>query len=324
MEKTICRLPIQNSLRSGSLSDLQRFSYSKLSTFTQCPMKYDLKYNQGNYDQPDAIHLDLGNILHKVLEIKYRGIIEKQEVPVEELIRISKEGVQEETEKDKGKCIIGISEIMEKFGFEKFVEVNEKSNLSYTDKLDTFYNYLANDKLNDEWKPFAVEQHFDFEYEGKAILNGFIDRIDINQKGELRVVDYKSSNKVFDDKELTTPLQMVIYAFACERLFGKIPVEFQYDMILLGQKQLACSKGYYNRGVKKLNKILDEIKEFESKNKWKPKPTPLCHWCEFSNTNPNATFYLQDLCEYYCLWTPDKKTFEKNKEYKEDEFDFDF
>lgn len=311
-------------MRSDDLSKIQRFSYSKLNTFIQCPMKYKLKYVDGNYESTAAIHLDIGNLLHKVLEIKYRNIIEGRENDYQELIEICTNGIAEETEKDKGKYIVGLDQIKNKFGHQKFVEVDRKSNLSYEEKLKTFYDYLINDDIG-TWKPFVVEQHFEFNYEDRAILNGFIDRIDINENGELRVVDYKSSNKVFDNKDLTTPLQMFIYALACEHLFGKRPVEYQYDMILLGEKQNACTKGYYNRGVKKLNKVLDEISEYEDNGNWKPKPTPLCHWCDFSETNPTAAFHLQDLCEYYCLWTPAKKTFEKNKEFAvKDDFEFDF
>ena len=304
------------------MSNLPKFSYSKLATFVQCPMKYKYKYVDGNYVQSDAIHLDLGNLLHKVLEIKYRNIIEGIPNDYAYLKEVYLKGIAEDTDKDKGNFIIGVNAIKEKFGEDTFIEVNTKSNLSYEDKLETFLHYLEQDSIGD-WKPLAVEINFNFEYEGKVILNGFIDRIDINDKGELRVVDYKSSNKVYEDKDLTTPLQMFIYALACENIFGKTPIEFMYDMILLGEKQLACTKGYYKRGLKKLNKILDSIFEVEKSGLYAPKATPLCHWCDYSITNPNAPFYSQDLCNYYSLWTPDNKTFKVNRKFEEkDEFEF--
>lgn len=304
------------------IEGLPRFSYSRLNTFIQCPMKYKLKYVDGNYDQADAIHLDIGNIIHKVLEIKYRNIIENKENDYALLKEILLNGVSEETEKDKGKFINGTSQIMHKYGMDNFSDVNEKSGLSYNDKLESFNNYLVNDDIG-AWKPFKVEQPFEFVFEDRVVFTGFIDRIDINDQGELRVVDYKTSNKVYQQKDLNTPLQMVIYALACEKLFDKTPIEFQYDLVLLGEKQQACTKGYYNRGIKKISKTLDEVIECEQSGIYKPKPTPLCHWCEFSNTNPNQPFYFEGMCEYYSLWTPDCKTFEKNKEFiVDDELDF--
>jgi hypothetical protein len=278
-------------------------------------MKYDLKYIQKNYESTDAIHLDMGNILHKALEIKYRNVIDGKDNAVFELKEIIENGIAEETEKDKGNFIQGLKQIKDKYGENTFNEINEKSNLSYNDKLSTFFNYLEHDQLEDDWKPFKVEFDFEFIFGDKALINGFIDRVDINSNGDLRVVDYKSSNKVYQHKDLTTPLQMVIYALACENEFGRIPIEYQYDMILLGDKQQACTKGFYKRGTTKLSKILDDIKECEETGIFKPKPTPLCHWCEFSQTNPGIPFYFEGLCEYYSLWTPENRTFEKNKEY---------
>ena len=281
-------------------------------------MKFYLKYIQGNYVPSDAIHLDLGNLLHKALEIKYRNVIEGKETDFTQLLEMIQTGIKEETEKGSDE-IAGINKLIDKYGYETFAEINAKSNLSYNQKLETFYTYLVNDRLEEDWKPLAVELPFEFVYEDRIILHGFIDRIDINSKGEIRVVDYKSSNKVFEHKDLTTPLQMFIYTLACEQIYNKTPVSHVYDMILLGEKQNACTKGYYKRAKKKLDKILQSIDEDMLNGLYKPKPTPLCHWCDYSKSNPSAPFYTEDLCEYYSLWTPDNKTFETNKKFGEKE-----
>jgi hypothetical protein len=157
---------------------------------------------------------------------------------------------------------------------------------------------------------------FEFIYEDRCIFKGFIDRIDINSNGELRVVDYKTSNAPYDEKKLTTPLQMVIYTIACQSLYNKTPIEHRYDFIFLGTSQNACSKGYLKRGMKKINKLLDEVGECLEKDEYPPKPTPLCHWCSFSKTCPDSEQKFH-LCEYYSLWTPYEKTFDVNKKYGE-------
>lgn len=285
-------------------------------------MKFYLKYILGNYVSSDAIHLDLGNLLHKALEIKYRDRIEGVPTDFDELINMIYAGIQEDTDKDKGKLILGLNALRGKYSNNSFTNIDPKSNLSYDQKLEGFFDYLVHDQLEEGWSPFVVEQHFDFVYEDRVRLNGFIDRIDINEDGELRVVDYKSSNKVFEHKDLTSPLQMFIYTLACEEMYGKTPVSHIYDMVLLGEKQLACTKGYYNRAKKKLNKILDSIDEDTITGTFKPKATPLCHWCDFSKTNPAAPFYTEDLCEYYSLWKPDRKTFEVNKVFEAEKLEF--
>lgn len=296
-------------------TELDKYSYSRLNTFIQCPMKYDLKYNKGNYTEESQLHLELGNILHKALEVKYRNIINNEEINYNLLKNIIENGVSEETDKDKGRFLKGISQIKETYGESAFYEVSKKSGLTYDEKMGIFYDYLEDDK-KDDWMPIHVELPFTFIFDNRAIIEGFIDRIDQNSRGELRVVDYKSSDKVFDQKDLTTPLQMVVYALACEAMFGKFPVEYMYDLILLGEIQQAGTKGFIERGIKKIHKVLDEIEWCKALNEWKPKATPLCWWCEFSGHNENNPWYTGGLCDYYLLWTPDNKTFEKNNEYK--------
>lgn len=311
----VCIMNINLKLGADLMKDLPRFSYSSLNTFIQCPMRYKLKYIDDNKSATEALHLELGNILHKTLETKYRNVIDGKSTNYNELIHILENGIAEDTGKDKGRFLNGLKQLREKYGNELFEEVDVKSGLSYNDKLETFLEYMKSDVGTDEWKPIAVEQPFEFVFEDKAIFHGFIDRIDQNKNGDLRVVDYKSSNKLFNDKDLITPLQMVIYALACKTIYNKIPVEYQYDMILLGEKQYVVSKGFLERGIKKIQKILDDMEWCLAIDEWIPKPSPLCYWCEFSETNPNTEWYTKGLCEYYCLWTPDARTFKRNKEY---------
>lgn len=68
------------------------------------------------------------------------------------------------------------------------------------------------------------------------------------------------------------------------------------------------------RLIKALDKVFGDIEASENKNLFIPKPTPLCHWCTFCTTNPEATIYKNE-CEYYSKWTPDQKTFEVNKKW---------
>ena len=48
---------------------------------------------------------------------------------------------------------------------------------------------------------------------------------------------------------------------------------------------------------------MDEIEG----NNYEPNPSPLCYWCEYSNTNPCITKEGKNLCPYYSLWTKDNR-----------------
>ena len=91
-----------------------------------------------------------------------------------------------------------------------------------------------------------------------------------------------------------------------------LPVESMYRFILIDESQYALTRGWEKRLVKAIEKILDSVDLMEKEGVWSPKPCPLCHWCSFCATNPNASIYKHE-CDYYSLWTPTNKTFKTNK-----------
>lgn len=57
------------------------------------------------------------------------------------------------------------------------------------------------------------------------------------------------------------------------------------------------------RGTDKLEKIFNGIAQQD----FEPSPSPLCNWCEFCSTNPDATETGKYLCPYFCKWQRDTR-----------------
>lgn len=134
------------------------------------------------------------------------------------------------------------------------------------------------------------------------MLSGFIDRILFNPKtGEYLVEDLKTKDHPFREEDLVTPLQFVIYTKALSESLN-IPVEkikCQYNLPFCDLIQPAGTPGFVDRGTKKINQIFEKINNHD----WTPKPSPLCYWCNFSDTNPSQPKEGKNLCPYYSLWT---------------------
>ena len=88
-------------------------------------------------------------------------------------------------------------------------------------------------------------------------------------------------------------------------------IKCQYDLPLCNLTQDAGTKGFLNRGHDKMEKLLTKIEN----NDYEPNPSPLCHWCEFCQSNPNAPEQGKMMCPYFMHWTKDKKDFSKENEW---------
>ena len=291
--------------------NLPVFSYSKMEVFKNCPLQYRYKYIEKKYSQDTSIALELGSLCHYVLEQKGKMIVSGEMVDYEKLNDILMNGVTETDEKTKEE-LLGVNQLKRKY-FEVWHEADNASGASYDEKIKLFDKVLHNEMEETDWKPTYFEKPFEFVWDNKVILKGFIDRID-TKDGQYRTVDYKTSKKVYEQSKLATSLQFGVYALAILNEFGVLPIESEYRFILIDDKQYALTKGWENRLIKAMDKVFGDIEASEKKSVFVPKPSPLCHWCNFCQTNPEATIYRNE-CEYFSKWTPTQKTFEVNKKW---------
>lgn len=295
----------------------ENFSFSKLDTYIQCPRRYKLKYVDGNYATVKSLPLEMGTLIHYINENIADLIINGKPIDYDywkkQIFELDKPNTSTTR---MSNAVRGVNLLEEEY-LRQFVTESEKSGLTYSDKIDTYIENIKDlEKMHKEgeWKILDTEVEFSFIHKGKYNFRGFIDRVDIHKEtGDIRVIDYKTKDRPFEHRDLTTPMQMVIYAIACVEKYGKLPVEFIYDLVFLNLKQHGGTKGFLRRGERKLNSTLQEIESGD----FKPKPTPLCHWCEFSATNPDAPAETKGLCPFYSLWTRDNPTFQVNKVYSE-------
>lgn len=302
---------------------LPYISYSKLSNFEKCPLSHKLKYIDKNFSDKSSLAMEVGSILHKALELKGIMKIKGEDIDYGYLKEIIKEGCTESDGKSD-KHILGVKELKKKY-FEEYYIRDNKSNMNYEEKMKIFFERVLPNRIEDSlWKPEAVEKRFEFVYDDRVIIHGFIDRIDKDADERLRITDYKSSKAVFRDVDIKTPMQHVLYDLGCIHLYGTPADDHVYDFILIdtiqGASEGVCSKGYLNRGIKKLDKILNDMDEMISTGEYPPKPTPLCYWCPFHSDSPNADEKFSGMCQYHSLWTPEKHNFATLNPYGQGEY----
>lgn len=312
------------------ISDLavKNYSYSALSQFKNCPRAFYFKYIEGHYPNESSLALSLGSLLHKAKELISLDLIAGKKPDYSAIMHMVMETGwegQEKSSKTKTEKLDSVRVLRERYP-DEWSEPDNKSGMTYDEKLHLFETHLPDEEADSVWHAIAVELPFDLALDRQTVpivdketgeveerpvhIKGVIDKIEQNDLGQLRIVDYKSSKKVFEGADLKTPLQMYIYHLACQKLFpDREIVEHLYDFMLLGQTQIGGSSGWLARAEKKLNHILDSIRSSSLSGQWEPKPTPLCHWCAYCPTNENAIEF-KNLCHFYSFWTPTTKTFE--------------
>lgn len=176
------------------------WSYSRISSFHDCPYRWFLRYIKDCREKPQ-FYSSYGLFMHKLLEEYYRGELSKKEMLTEFLF-----GFQKEVQGERPK--------------ESVVQKYIKLGLEYLKTFKPFpYNMVD------------VEKEVRFKVEGIPFV-GFIDYLG-ESDGEYIIVDNKSrdlkprSNRdkpTSKDKELDEMLrQLYIYSAAVKQECGKFP-----------------------------------------------------------------------------------------------------
>lgn len=273
------------------LKSLDRYSYSKISTYKQCKFKFKLKYLDKNFLYSANIATDFGSLVHETEEAIALALQAEQPVNYVAL---------------KNKFIIESRKLALKYPTEFFAA--DKSGRTYRDKtylyLDSaIYRLEKFLKNNPSLRILGVEQKFEYNYDDVHSFNGSIDRAFLNiDTNEILIQDIKTWAVPAQSSELKAPLQFAVYMMAAQELWNveASKVKCEYDLPLCDIVQPAQSDDIVEEGKATLNKLFKGIHADD----FKPTVSALCHWCEYNPlTNPAIVETKPDaVCPYFSTW----------------------
>ena len=243
-----------------------RLSPSRISDYQQCPKLYHYRVIE---KLPEPISLDAvrGTLIHNILE---------------KLLGLSSE--ERTIEKAKKEVPVHWDILKNQTPDLAQLVSSEKEWIDRANALLDSYFQLENPQ---SFTPTHMEAHLELEVVDDLLLHGYVDRIDVAQTGEVRIVDYKTGKSPrtgYEDKAL---FQLRFYALLWWKLYGEIPKLIQ--LLYLGDQKILKSsptKRELEITHDKSLKVGNDIKISHQKNFWPTQTSRLCDWCSFKNVCP--------------------------------------
>lgn len=282
-----------------------KLSFSKISTYIDCPRKYFLSYicNMGT---GSSVYMSNGSIIHRCCELFPDWPEEEQtmenlknmyyklmpEIDTNNLIHESITNITEDGEIITDIVINPVFEHKAIMSLQSFYDDYMENTFSENKKL-------CGPNRGDKITPEIVlqEQWFNIKTKDGHEVRGLIDRVDDEVGGE-HIVDYKSGQSRTTFKALQDPLdiksmQLSIYSLARYKETGKIPVKTSF-FYLEPKKGNKVLKGEYRSAPKRseedlekletfLNDIGNEIQDSLDKKDFPIGASPNCFWCDFKD-----------------------------------------
>jgi putative RecB family exonuclease len=118
-------------------------------------------------------------------------------------------------------------------------------------------------------------------------LRGYVDRLDVNSDGDVRVVDYKTGATPRETFEAKALFQMKFYALVLWRTRGVVPRQLRL-MYLADTDTLSYAPDAteLTRFERTLKAIWAAIERATRAGDFRPSPSALCEWCDHQQRCP--------------------------------------
>jgi putative RecB family exonuclease len=122
---------------------------------------------------------------------------------------------------------------------------------------------------------------------GSLTLRGIIDRLELDDNGDLIVTDYKTGKVPGQTFEQTRLGGVHFYAFLCEQAFGARPARIQLLYLSEPVAIVAEPTEQSIRGLRQRTAaIWTAVERACERDDFRPRPSRLCDWCAFRDYCP--------------------------------------
>jgi putative RecB family exonuclease len=136
-------------------------------------------------------------------------------------------------------------------------------------------------------EPAERELYVEHVLDSKLLVRGYVDRLDVNGDGLIRVVDYKTGQSPSEFFEAKALFQMKFYALTLWRSRGRIPALLQ--LIYLGNGEILRyepDEADLLATERKVNALWAAIVRATESGDWRPRKSALCEWCDHKSRCP--------------------------------------
>ena len=240
------------------------YSHSRLSTFEQCPLKYEYQYiKKIKPEVEETIESHIGHCINETFEWLYTLVMQNKIPNLDETVMHYNNLWQE-------KYKPGFLVVKNHLTPESYFNMGVKFIIDY---------YLKHQPFKDG--TLEVEKRILIDLDEEHQLKGFIDRLALNPAtNEIEIHDYKTGNSFPSQEKADADRQLALYAIAIKELFGKdknVCLVWHH----LAHNHKLCSRRT-NQELENLKKdILALIYQIEATNHFHPYISRLCDWCEY-------------------------------------------
>lgn len=264
------------------------FSYSRISTYFNCPKQYKFRYvDKIPSPVPEGIELFLGSRFHEAMEYLY------QEIPREVLsLEKLKKYFQMLWEEKWNECV------------KKQKEKNFQSPIRIVRKNETMQDFFQKGQLflenyykkyypfnQDYTEGLELKVLFDLDPEGQYKMQGYIDRLARDNQGILWIHDYKTNSRKLSKDDVNFDDQLALYQVGINqsaKYQSFSGVKLMWHFVAFSDNESLVSECTQEKLVQLKRKYISKIQKIKADQVYPTQVSRLCEWCEYLTLCPEG------------------------------------
>ena len=246
---------------------LSPYSFSRITTFQQCPRRFRYRYIDGVREAFEGIEAFMGRQVHATIEWMFERRDAGHVPSVAEVLECYRRMWDERVAAGDGEVRV-VKQDRTADGYRR----------AGAEMLERFHQRRF---LPDRLETIANEHYFCVRIGGRHDFQGFIDRLARGEDGVLRVIDYKTgarTPRTFSGKEAD---QLRAYALALFLDTNERQLELVLDFLRSGTTvHQRIDRADASRLEENLAARIDAVEE---STVFPPKPGNLCAWCGYND-----------------------------------------
>jgi putative RecB family exonuclease len=243
-------------------------SPSSMGTFTTCPLSFRFSYIE-RLPEPPSAPASKGTLVHLALQhLMWRPPEERTlESALADLDR-------------------AVAEVAEDAEFSELELTDEQRAEFHADAERLVRRYF---ELEDPQaiNVMGVELRVSAETADGVLIRGIIDRLELDENGELVVTDYKTGSAPSEGWEHKSLAGVHVYSWLCERMFGRRPARVQLLYLSKPERIVTTPNDPSLRGVEmKSDAVMRAVRTACARDDFRPRRSALCSFCSFQEFCP--------------------------------------
>ena len=242
-------------------------SPSRVSSFTSCPMQFRFSSIE-KLPEPPGPATTKGTIVHRALELLF--------------VRPAADRTREALDADMTAALAEYRTHPDYIGLRLDDAAAERFDRECRSLIDKYFAMEDPTVVRE----IGLELWMEAEV-GDLTLRGIIDRLELDDDGELVVTDYKTGRAPSGNFEQKSLAGVHFYSFLCEALFGKRPAKIRLMYLSSGETIETVPSAQSVKFITTRTKaVWSAVERACATGDFRPRQSKLCDWCSFQQWCP--------------------------------------